>query len=137
MTRITFASIAAIATALMGTPIQAEAGHRHHDDDDDAVIAAVGGFVGGVILGAAIANHNPPPPPPIYVERTHGYGHHHGCRHGRWETVKVRVWVPGHWAYLERDCGRPRKVWVDGHYDYRRERVWVAKRGHRCDRRCH
>lgn len=134
MNKMTFASIAAFATALMGTPAPVLAGHHHHDNDDE-VIAAIGGFIGGVIVGSAINNGAPPPPPPARVEVS--YGHSPSHRHGHWEWRTVRVWVPGYWAWADRDCGRPRKVWVDGYYDRRRERVWIAHRGpHGCDRGC-
>jgi hypothetical protein len=134
MNKITFASIAAIATALMGTPSRADAGHHHHDDDDE-IIAAIGGFVGGMIVGAAINGHVPPPPPaPVAVAVSYGHGHHHP---GDWRWQTVRVWVPGRWAYVHSECNRPRRVWIDGYYDVRRERVWVAhRRGDRCDRGC-
>jgi hypothetical protein len=136
MNKMIFASIAAVATALMGTPIRAEAGHHHHDDDDE-VIAAIGGFVGGLIVGAAI-NTNVPPPPPAPVAVAVSYGHGHGNhRHGHWEWTTVRVWVPGRWAYVDRECSRPRRVWVDGYYTHRRERVWVSHGHNRhCERGC-
>lgn len=127
MNKIIFASLAAAAIALMSSPTAAEARHDH-----DEVVAAIGGFVGGVIVGSAIDGNNPS----AHVEVS--YGHDHGRhRHGHWEMRRVRVWVPGHWTYVDRDCHRPRKVWVPGRYEYRRDRVWVAHRHSRhCDRSC-
>lgn len=133
MNKLIFASIAAVATALMGSPIRAEASHNRHDNDHE-VIAAIGGFIGGVIVGSTINSNNLPPP---RVGVAVSYGHDHGRRHGHWEWTTVRVWVPGRWAYVDRDHGRSRRVWMDGYYDHRRERVWVAHRGNtRCDRGC-
>lgn len=126
MNKMIFASIAVVAAALIGSPIRAEAGHRHHDHDGE-VIAAIGGFVGGMIVGSILDDD---PAPAVSVS----YGHEHrGHRHGHWEVRKVRVWVPGRWAWVDRDCSRPRRVWIEGYYDVRRERVWV---GHRDCRRC-
>ncbi|MBE2214739.1 MAG: hypothetical protein IAE82_12780 [Opitutaceae bacterium] len=134
MNKISFASIAALATALIASPAPAFAGHHHHDHDDDEVIAAIGGFIGGVIVGSAITNGAPPPPPSARVEVSYG---NHGGRHGHWEWRTVRVWVPGRWAYVDRDCGRPRRVWIEGYHDRRRERVWVSHHhDHRCERGC-
>lgn len=135
MNKIIFASVLAVATALVGSPSRAEAGNRHHDDDDE-VIAAIGGFIGGVIVGATINNNGHVPPPPVGVAVGYENGHNHH-RHGHWEWTVVRVWVPGRWVYIDRDCSRPRRVWIEGHYDRRRERVWVAHRdNYRCDRGC-
>ncbi len=129
MNKMIFASLSLVAAALIGSPIRAEAGHRHHHRDGE-VIAAIGGFVGGVIVGSMLDN-DPAPAPSVSVS----YGREYrGHRHGHWEMRKVRVWVPGHWAYVERDHGRARRVWVEGYYEVRRERVWVAhRRYHHCD----
>jgi len=136
MNKIIFASVLAVATALVGSPSPAAAGHNHYDDDDDKVIAAVGGFVGGLIVGSTIHSSPRVPAPAVVVSASYGQGNGH-YRHGRWEWTTVRVWVPGHWTYVGRECERPRKVWVAGHYDHRRERVWVAHRpGQGCDHGC-
>lgn len=130
MNKLIFASLAAVAVSLVGTPKPAEA------RDGDKAVAAMGGFIGGLIVGSAI-NDSPSvvvahrPSPQVRVVVSHG--HRHDRRHGHWEWVTVREWVPGHWAYVDRGRGRDRghRVWVAGHYDYRRDRVWVAHRGFR------
>lgn len=128
MNKMIFASLATVATVLMGSPIRADASPRHHDHDD-AVVAAIGGFVGGVIVASAIHHDLPPAPAVVSVS----YGHDH--RHGHWEWRSARVWVPGYWTHVERRHGHVRKVWIEGRYEVRRERVWVAHRGPaRCDR---
>ena len=128
MNKMIITSMAAVAVALMGSPIRAEAGHR--DNDRGEIVAALGGFIGGVIVGSTI--HGDAPRVGVSVSHR-DHGHHN--RHGHWELRTVRVWVPGYWAHVERHGGRTRKVWVEGHYDVRRERVWVAHRRHdRCGR---
>lgn len=91
--------------------------------------ALIGGLIGGIIIGAAIADDD------THTHVSVGYrrgGHHrHHDRHGYWEWVSVKTWVPG---YYERRCdrhGHVRKVWVSGHYTYHKKKVWVdAHRGH-------
>lgn len=139
--------IAALLVGLTAAPAHA----------DDEALAAIGGFVVGMITGAAIEHHDGHHADygvevhydthSRYGHRDHGYrcGKHnrHGChsckshRKGHWETRKVRVWVPGHWAVVVNDCGDRVRVWKSGHYTYERQRYWVShRRDHRRYSRC-
>ncbi|MCG8525329.1 MAG: hypothetical protein MI748_03035 [Opitutales bacterium] len=63
--------------------------------------------------------------------RDYGRSHHYNkysSRDGYYTYRKQKVWIPGHWEYVRKHCGRKVKVWVDGHYEWRKIKVWVPGR---------
>lgn len=77
-------------------------------------------------------------------DRHDRHGHHDHHAHGRWETVRERVRVPGYWreeyvparyGWIVDDCGVrvwgvvapacTHRVWVPPCYEYRTRRVFV------------
>lgn len=128
------------AAALAVTPAPAKA--------DSEGVAALGGFLGGLIVGRIIdgPDHHRHHGPSVSVEvshRSHGYSgrydrhdrhdrydrHARHPSHGYWDTVRVKVWIPGYWTTrYERGC----KVrhHVPGRYEWRTERVWVDRPPH-------
>jgi hypothetical protein len=110
---------------------------------DDEAIAAIGGFVLGLVTGsiAKDSGHNGYRHSDTYYRnRSHtrysnnysSYRHDSYDRHhvsqptGRWETRRVKKWVPGFWEVRYNHCGDRIKVWRNGHYRYETERVWVS-----------
>lgn len=121
-------SIASLSLAslfsLAAMPSQAKAGDNER--------AAIAGFIGGVIVGSAV-HHNSPPPLPRFEHRDdrrddrYSDDRHSSHRHGRWETVSVKVWVPARWIVRD-NCGRRERYLERAHYEYRTERVWTVAR---------
>lgn len=118
------------ATALTLTPAPARA--------DSEGAAALGGFLGGLIVGQIFNDRDHRHGPAVSVEVNHRhhdhYDRHHGHgrhdhRHGYWDTVRVKVWVPGYWSTrYERGCQV--RYHVPGRYEWRLERVWVSGHSH-------
>ena len=110
----------------------------------DEAWAAIGGFVAGVITGVAIEDghhvHHRHPPAHYGHHKNYGNKGHHGPPHvsyhrhhgkkGHWEYRKVRVWVPGHWAYSYDSCGSRVRYWESGYYSWQKNKVWVPHRKH-------
>ncbi len=128
-TKFTALALATV-TALSFAPKPAQA--------SDKGLAVLGGFIGGVIVASAINNSN----------------HHDGYSNrttvmvndrcddgpsGYWNTVAVRVWVPGCWVEVRDYNGCRTRRYVSAHYETRHDRVWVAYNNHgrndRYDRR--
>lgn len=121
------------ATALTFTPAPAKA--------DSEGAAAVGGFIGGLIVGQIFNDrddHRSHRGPTVSVEvsnryhdrydrHDHGHGRDRDRGHDRgyWDTVRVKVWVPGYWT-TRYERGRKVRCHVEGRYEWRTERVWVS-----------
>jgi hypothetical protein len=87
---------------------------------NDRTLAVIGGFIGGVIVASEL-NHNygyAPAPAVVVNDR---------CDEGYWTEVNVRFWVPGCWVSERGHHGRSYRRYAEGHYEYRRDRVWVAR----------
>ncbi len=130
MKSITLLSLFA-AAALVVTPAPARAGSEG--------AAALGGFIGGLIVGKMLDGPGHPHPrhgPSVSVEVSHRHGSHYDRYdrgphrgHGYWDTVRVKVWVPGYWTTrYERGCKV--RYHVPGRYEWRTERVWVERPNH-------
>lgn len=140
---LTMALVTACSLSLPSTAVQA---------GDDEAIAAIGGFVVGLITGSIVdkdthyghRGHASTyySPSPYRDNRNTHYSHYrhgahdsygHGYRHieapevtGRWETRRVKKWVPGWWDVTYNHCGDRIKVWREGYYRWETERVWVS-----------
>ncbi len=120
--------ILAVATALTGAqPAQAGKKERY----------LIGGLLGGWFLNNAVSHsihddvrHHPFVQirsrtgycSPVIVERSR----YHRRPSGRYETRRVKMWIPGHYDRAGSRCGRGDIRWVPGRYDVRTERVWVS-----------
>ncbi len=123
MKTIAFVSLLSAAT-LAFTPAPAKAGSDG--------FAALGGFIGGLVVGHAISDHRPGPPSTgVIVAHRYGdrydsrYDGGHHERHGYWDSVRVKVWVPGYWTTCH-ERGRRISYHTPGRYERRTERVWVS-----------
>lgn len=134
-------SMALVATCSLSLPSNAvQAG-------DDEAIAAIGGFVVGLIAGSIAEKdthysrhhsysysshpsyHDNRVHYPHYNARSHtAYPRHYSAPEvtGRWETRRVKKWVPGHWEIAYNSCGDRIKVWRNGYHRWETERVWVS-----------
>jgi len=122
MKTIAFVSLLSV-TALAFTPAPAKAGSEG--------VAALGGFIGGLIVGHALSDHRAgPPSTEVFVTHRHGdrydsrYDGGRHERHGYWDSVRVKVWVPGYWTTCY-ERGRRISYHTPGRYEWRIERVWV------------
>ena len=129
------------AAALVITPAPAKA--------DSEGVAAIGGFIGGLIVGKIIdgPDHHRHHGSSVSVEvshrsydrydrdhdryrdRGHHYGHDRHRGHGYWDTVRVKVWVPGYWG-TRYEHGCRVRYHVPGRYEWRTERVWIERPSH-------
>jgi hypothetical protein len=116
-TKIT-ALILAAATAFAFTPKPAIADHKE--------LAVVGGIIGGIIIAAAISDYGDN----NFNHATVGYRSGDHCSDGYWNTVAVKVWVPGYWVVERGHHGHSHRRFVPGHYEGRNDRVWVAYNRH-------
>lgn len=105
-------TLIALAAALFA-PSHAKAGDKEK--------ALIGGLIGGIIIASALDNND--------TSISVGYSNHYG-RHGHWEWVSVRTWVPGYHERRRDHCGNLVRVWVSGHYTFVKQKVWVDG-GHR------
>jgi len=130
-TKLTALALSAI-TALSFSPKPAKA--------DDKGLAILGGFIGGIIVASAIndSNHHDG----YYSDRATTVVVNDRCDDGPsgyWNTVAVRVWVPGCWVESRDHHGYRARRYVNAHYETRHDRVWVAYNNHgrndRYDRR--
>lgn len=64
--------------------------------------------------------------PVVVVEDHHRHhGHHRHAPRGYWKEIRVKAWVPAHWAITRDHCNREVRTLVPGRYTYRTDRVWV------------
>jgi hypothetical protein len=135
---LSVALVAATSLSLPTSPLTA---------GDDEAIAAIGGFVVGLITGSIVERdthtvYRNDYRAPTHCRDYHGSSHNVTVRHytsdsryghrdyreptGRWETRRIKKWVPGWWEVSYNHCGDRIKVWREGHYRWETERVWVS-----------
>lgn len=100
-------TLIAVAAALFA-PSAAKAGDKER--------AVLGGIIGGIIIASVLDDDD--------TSISVGYSNHYG-RHGHWEWVSVRKWVPGYHERRRDHCGNWVRVWVSGHHAFVKQRVWV------------
>lgn len=118
--------LAVLMMACLGLPRAVHAG--------DEGWAALGGFLGGVLLSQGHHHEH------RTVIREKIY-HRERVSQGHYEYQTRRIWHPGRFVHVRRDCGRVRRVWEPGYYQHEKVKVWVPslhvsyRSGHRsgCD----